>query len=454
MMDITRRLARYVIASEFERIPEAARREAVRSLVNWIGCAVGGASHEAVEYALAALADYGALPQATVLGRRERLDMLHAALVNGISSHVYDFDDTHLRTLLHPSVPVASALLALAERRKISGRDFLHAFIIGVEIESRIANAIYANHNADWYITGTAGPFGAAAAVGKILGLDEQHMVWALGIAATEGAGLRQMAGTMAKSLVHGRAGQNGLYAALLAARGFTSSEHGLEGPRGFARVLGQAGDIGQIAEGLGETYEILLNTYKPYACGVVAHPVIDGCIRLRAQHGLKAGDVRRIALTVHPQALKLTGIKSPASGLESKWSIYHSAAVALVNGAAGEHEYSDASVADPAVAALRGRVAAAADEAMRQDEARVSITLADGRVLDCHVEHALGSVDRPMSDADLEVKFTGLAEGILPAEQISRLIGLCWSITALEDVAEISRASVPLPISAGGRAA
>ncbi len=122
---------------------------------------------------------------------------------------------------------------------------------------------------------------------------------------------------------------------------------------------------------------------------------------------------------------------------------------MALVNGAAGEHEYTDASVADPAVAALRGRVEAAADEAMRQDEARVSITLADGRVLDCHVEHAVGSVDRPMSDADLEAKFTGLAKGILPAEQISRLIGLCWSITALEDVAEISRASVPLPISA-----
>lgn len=243
-MDITRRLARYVIESEFERIPDAARREAVRSLVNWVGCAVGGACHEAVNHALAALADYTALPQATVLGRRERLDMLHAALVNGISSHVYDFDDTHLRTLLHPSVPVASALLALAERRKISGRDFLHAFIVGVEIEARIANAIYANHNADWYITGTTGPFGAAAAVGKILGLNERQMVWALGIAATEGAGLRQMAGTMAKSLVHGRAGQNGLYAALLAARGFTSSEHGLEGPRGFAKVLGQVTDL------------------------------------------------------------------------------------------------------------------------------------------------------------------------------------------------------------------
>ncbi len=453
-MDITHRLARYVIESEYERIPEAARREAVRSLVNWIGCAVGGASHAAVEHALAALADYSALPQATVLGRRERLDVLHAALVNGISSHVYDFDDTHLRTLLHPSVPVASALLALGERRRISGRDFLHAFIIGVEVEARIANAIYANHNADWYITGTAGPFGAAAAAGKILGLDAQHMAWALGIAATEGAGLRQMAGTMAKSLVHGRAGQNGLYAALLAARGFTSSEHGLEGPRGFAKVLGRVDDVGQVVEGLGETYEIMLNTYKPYACGVVAHPVIDGCIRLRSQHGFKVDEVRRVALTVHPQALKLTGIKAPESGLESKWSIYHSAAVALASGAAGEHEYTDASVLDPAVSALRGRVDASADDRLRQDEARVSITLADGRVLDCHVEHAVGSVDCPMSDADLDIKFSGLAKAILPAEQIKRLLGLCWSVTALGDVTEISRASVPMQTPAGRHAA
>jgi 2-methylcitrate dehydratase PrpD len=451
-VDITRRFARYAVISEPGDVPEAARREAVRSLVNWIGCAVGGARHEAVELALAALVDYQALPQAAVFGRRERLDAAHAALVNGISSHVFDFDDTQLRTLLHPSVPVASALFALSEKHAMSGREFLHAFIVGVEIESRVANAIYANHNSDWYITGTAGPFGAAAAVGRVLGLDEERMTWALGIAATAGSGLRQMAGTMAKSFVHGRAAQNGLYAALLAAQGFTSSVDAIEGGRGFARVVGGITDVTAMLDGLGETYEISSNTYKPYACGVVAHAVIDGCLRLREQHRLEASTIRRVDLKVHPQALKLTGIRNPASGLESKWSIYHSAAAALVTGRAGEHEYGDACVADPVVAALRNRVSAAEDPGLTQDEAHVRLELDDGRVLQYHVAHALGSVDRPMSDADLGIKFKGLAEPILGPGQADRLLQLCRDLPQLPDVAQIPLASRPAEIEANGK--
>lgn len=443
-MEITRTLARYVIHSSFNRIPEPVRREATRSLVNWVGCAVGGARHEAVERALAALAEFSALPQATVLGRRERLDLLHAALVNGISAHVLDFDDTHLRTLLHASGPVASVLLALSERKPLSGADFLHAFILGIEVESRIANAIYPDHNADWYITGTAGPFGAAAAAGKVLGLDEQRMIWAFGIAATLGAGLREMGGSMAKSLVHGRAGQNGLYAAMLAANGFTSSEEGLEGARGFAKVLAGVADLSAVTAGLGETYEVSSNTYKPYACGVVAHPVIDGCMRLRARHGLTPGAIRRIDLVVHPRALKLTGIQSPRSGLDSKWSIFHSAAVAVIYGAAGEHEYTDDRVTDPVVVALRNRTGATADDSLRQDEAHVAITLEGGQVLKQHVEHVVGSVEHPLSDSELEAKFSGLAVGVLDQAQAERLVKLCWSVAALDDVAQISRASVP----------
>jgi 2-methylcitrate dehydratase PrpD len=443
-MEITRSLARFVVQSEYLSIPDAPRREAVRSLFNWIGCAIGGARHEAVERALEALKDYARLPQATVLGRSERLDTLHAALINGISSHVLDFDDTDLRTLLHPSVPVAAALMALAERRRISGPQLIHAFILGVEVEGRIANAIYANHNLDWYITGTVGPFGAAAAAGKVLGLDEQQMVWALGIAATEGAGLRQMAGTMAKAFVHGRAGQNGLYAAMLASSGFTSSDQAIEGPHGFARTVGRIPDARAVARGLGESYQIMLNTYKPYACGVVAHPVIDGCLSLREQHALEPNGIQRVRLRVHSQALKLTGIKSPRSGLESKWSIYHSAAVALVRGRAGEHEYSDQWVLDRDVSSLRNRIEATDDARLRQDEAHLSIFLVDGRVLEHHVEHAVGSVARPMSDAELEAKFVGLVEHVFPTKQIDGLVRLCWSAAELEDIAEIARMSVP----------
>jgi 2-methylcitrate dehydratase PrpD len=441
---VTRELARYIVESEHTDIPESARCEAVRSVVNWLGCAVGGAHHEAVECALAALADYQALPHATVLGRRERLDAAHAALVNGVASHVFDFDDTHLRTLLHASVAVASTLFAMSEQRRMSGREFLHAFILGVEIESRIANAIYKNHNLDWYITGTAGPFGAAAAAGKILGLSVERMTWALGIAATEGAGLRQMAGTMAKSLVHGRAGQNGVYAARFAAQGFTSSPESIEGARGFVKVMGGTLDAEVLLGGLGKSYEIELNTYKPYACGVVAHPVIDGCLRLRERHEFSASSIRQVTLRVHPQALKLTGIKVPRSGLESKWSVYHSAAASLVRGGAGEHEYGDACVLDPTVAALRTRVVAVEDAGLRQDEAHVRIELMQGPDIECHVEHALGSVDNPMSDADLDVKFGGLVEPILGKGQTERLLRLCWNLPELDDVSAIARASVP----------
>lgn len=443
-LDVTRALARFVVQSSFDDVPAAVRHEGTRSLVNWLGCALGGSRHDAINIALTALGPFSGPPQAAVLGRLERLDILHAALINGMSAHVLDFDDTHLRTLLHPGVPVASALLALGERRALTGADFLHAFILGVEVECRIANAIYFSHNVNWYITGTAGVFGAAAAAGRVLGLDEKEMIWAFGIAATQAAGLREMAGTMCKSFVHGRAAQNGMTAALLAAKRFTSSERAIEAPRGFAHVLATDRRLEEITDRLGERYEIALNTYKPYACGVVCHPVIDGCIQLRDRHALTPGQIAAVELRVYPLALKLAGIKAPQGGLESKWSIYHSAAVTICDGAAGERQYTDERVRDPVVQGLRERVSVQADASLREDEARVAITLADGRVVERHVEHAIGSAGNPMSDRDLEDKFRGLADGVLPPAQTNALIEKCWSVATLADVAEIARMAVP----------
>ncbi len=443
-MDVTRQLARFVVQSRSDDIPAAARREATRSLVNWLGCALGGSGHDAVERALCALQPFGGPPQAQIVGRRERLDCLHAALINGMSAHVLDFDDTHLRTLLHPSVPVASSLLALAELRPMPGRAFLDAFVLGVEVECRIANAIYPSHNIDCYITGTAGVFGAAAAAGRVLALNEKQMTWAFGIAATQAAGLRAMSGTMCKSFVHGRAAQNGITAAMLAAAGFTSSERALEAPRGFVNVLAAGSDPEAIAAGLGGSFEISLNSYKPYACGVVCHAAIDGCITLRERHALDPEGIAAVALRVHPLALKLAGIETPPDGLQSKWSIYHSVAAALADGAAGEHQYTDARVRDPAIGRLRGRVTAVADARLREDEAHVVITLRDGRTVERHVEHAIGSADRPMSDRDLERKFRELSGPLLPQARVDALIEHCWQVAALADVAVLARMSVP----------
>ena len=443
-MDVTRRLAGYVVTSRFADIPQAARREALRSFLNWLGCTVGGCRHETVDRALAALAEFSGPAQASVIGRSERLDILHAALINGISSHVFDFDDTHLKTIIHPSGPVASAILALSERRPVDGKEFLHAFILGVEVECRIGNAVYpAHYDIGWHITGTAGVFGAAAAAGKLLGLNEQQMTWALGIAATQAAGLREMFGTMCKPFHPGRAAQNGLTAALLAAKNFTSSERALEAPRGFAHVLSTARNFAEITERLGETFEIAFNTYKPFACGIVIHPVIDGCIQLRNEYNLKPEQIDKVSVKVHPLVLELTGKKTPQAGLEGKFSVYHSAAVAIMHGAAGEQQYSDACVRDPAVIALRDKVMATADNKVHEDEAHITIRLNRGGDLTKHVEHAIGSVQRPMTDAALEAKFRHLADGILPAPQIDKLIGMCWSLTDLADAGAVARAAV-----------
>jgi 2-methylcitrate dehydratase PrpD len=441
-MTAARTLARYAVTETLEKIPAAARHEATRSILNWLGCAVGGSRHPAVDKALAALAPFGAGNQCTVLGRRERTDALNAALINGLSAHVLDFDDTHLRTLLHPSVPVASALMALAQRQPIDGRDFIQAFIIGVEIECRIANAIWFAHNSHWYITGTAGVFGAAAAVARVLGLDENATTHALGIACAQAAGTREMAGTMTKAFIHGRAAQNGLLAALFAQQGFTAAESSLEGPHGFANVLAPERDLAALTVGLGETYEILANSYKPYACGVVAHPVIDACIQLRNEHRLNPAEIDCIALTVNPRALELTGIKAPPNGLKSKWSIYHSAAVSLVDGAAGEHQYSDERVNAPAVLALRGKTTASADATLPEIAARVAVTLKNGTVLEKRIDRVIGSAENPMSDRDLETKLRGLADGVLPEGQADALIALVWRIGELKDVAELARAA------------
>jgi len=442
-VDVTRRLARYIVSAQSTELPEKVRKEAARTLLNWVGCAVGGSKHETLNIAIAALAPFSGPAQASILGRRERMDVLNAAFMNGVSSHIFDYDDTHLRTVIHPAGSVASAILALSEYRPVSGRDFVHALVLGVETECRIGNAVYpAHYDIGWHITGTAGVFGAAAAAGKILGLSEQQMVWALGLAATQPVGLREMFGTMTKSFHPGRAAHNGLTAALLASRNFTSSNQPLEAKSGWANVLSTSRNYAEITEKLGETYEISLNTYKPFACGVVIHPVIDGCIQLRNQYKLTAEQIDRIELEIHPLVLELTGKKTPQTGLEGKFSVYYAAAVAIVEGAGGQKQFSDKLVCDPVLMALRDRVAATVDPSIREEQVRIAITLKDGRRLEKYVENALGSVKNPMSDAALDAKFLDLADGVLPQSQARRLLDLCRSVEKLDSAAEIARAA------------
>lgn len=439
--DVTRRLADWLVSSRKEDVPAAIRQEALRTILNWTGCAIGGSRHETVDIAIRALRPFSGPAEASVLGRKERFDVLNASLMNGISSHVFDFDDTDLRTIVHPAASVAPALLAFAEYRPLSGADFLHALIVGVEAECRIANAVYPQHyDIGWHITGTVGPFGAAAAVGKAIGLSKQQMIWALSLAATQPVGLREMFGTMTKSFHPGRASQNGLTAALLAAQNFTSSDQPIEAARGWANVVSTAHNYREITEGLGERYQISFNSYKPFPCGVVIHPAIDASLQLRSENRLSGAEIDRIELRVNPLVLELTGKKTPQTGLEAKFSVYHAVAAAIVYGRVGEAEFGDRAVRDAAVVALRDRVSAVIDKSISEDQVRVAIVLKDSRRLEKFVEHAVGSARNPMSNAQLEAKVKGLADGILPAGRVARLIELSWNLEHAPDAAELAR--------------
>ena len=441
-MEVTRTLSRYIVGSRYENVPAEVRHEASRAVLNGLGCAIGSARHETVENALAAVKPFAGASQAGVLGRSDRLDILHAALVNGISMHVLDFDDTHQRTV-HVTVPVLPALLAYGEWKKLRGADIVHAFVLGVEAEVRIALSVFPEHyEIGWHITGTAGTFGSAAATGKLLGLDEQRMTWALGIAATQAAGLQAMFGSMCKSLNPGRAAQNGLTAALLAAQGFTSSECGIEAPRGFAHVTSTKFDPSVITEDLGSSYELMKNMYKPYACGLVVHGAIDACAQLKREHDLEPEDIERVELRTSPLVPKLCGNPNPTTGLEGKFSIYHACAAALTYGAAGEAQFANEVVRDPQIAALRGRITVTAEPAIHKLEAYATVRLRDGKLLEKHVERALGSIERPMTDRDLEDKFRALVAGVLDDRQAAKVIDLCWRLPELDDVGELVRAT------------
>jgi len=432
---VTRTLARFVAAHPSRGWSDAVDREALRTFFNWLGCAIGAARHEAVDAALAAVQMLQPAPQATLLGRSERVDMASAALLNGIASHTFDFDDTHLKTIIHPAGPVASAALALAEHQGASGRVLVDALVLGIDVACRVGNAVYPDHyDRGWHITGSTGMLGAAAACARLLGLDEQRTAMALGIAASQPVGLREQFGTMTKPFHPGGAARVGLMAALLARHGYTASPRALEAPRGLMQTYSTKNDWSQIGDRLGERFEISFNTYKPFACGIVIHPVIDGCAQLK-QRGVVPGQVERIELKVHPLVLELTGKKEPADGLQGKFSVYHGAAVGLMIGHAGEAEYADAIVTRPDVVALRRKVVAVVDGAIAEESADVTAVLVDGRREHVFVEHAIGSLRRPMSEAELEAKFDRLVSPVLGPAGIGPLVQACKGLAACGNV-------------------
>lgn len=438
-MSETRALASYVVDGRWADIPGDVQHEARRAILNYVGCALGGARDEAVDLALRALAPFSGPPTAGVLGREERVDPLHASLMNGISSHVYDYDDTTPKNYSHPTSPVASALFAYASANPVNGRDFMEAFVLGFEAESRVANAVYpAHYDVGWHMTGTAGVFGAATAIGKLLRLDEQQMVWAIGLAATQAAGLREMFGSMAKAFHPGRSAQNGYVAALMAQVGFTAGVRGIEGPRGFAAVTAARADLRKITDGLGLDFDLRANTYKPFPCGIVNHPTIDGCIQLFEAYHVAPEDIAAVRLRVAPLVKDLCDQTGITKGLQGKFSVYHGAAVGLVRGRAGVQEYTDQAVNDPAVKRVRELTEAVGDASITEDQAHITVHTTDGRRIEMFVAESLGNLKRPLSDARLEAKFRDQAMGNVGVDVADALIDACWRIDTLDSVGSL----------------
>ena len=441
---VTQILADFVAQHPSRGWTPEVEHEAHRTFLNWLGCAIGAAQHESVATSLAAIQEFQPAPQATILGRKERVDMAGAALINGISSHTFDFDDTHLKTVIHPAGPVASAILALGEHINTNGRKLIDALVLGIDVECRIGNCIYPDHyHRGWHITSSTGMLGAAAASARLMGLNAQQTAMALGIAASQPIGMREQFGTMTKPFHPGGAARAGQLSALLAKHGFTASSKALEAGRGYVQTVSTKADWSEIERGLGKVFEISLNTYKPFACGIVIHPSIDACVQLKAQ-GVKPEDVERIELKVHPLVLELTGKKTPQLGLEGKFSVYHGCAVGLIFGQAAESEYADDIVTRADVVALRDKVHATIDATINEAAVDVTAFLKNGQQVHVFVEHAIGSVENPMSDAQLEAKFTSLTEPIIGKEKTQQLIAALWSLGKAPDLNTILRLSIP----------
>jgi 2-methylcitrate dehydratase PrpD len=447
MIAATSQLARFVVGSDLSKIPHEVVHEAERAFVNWMGCVLGGCSDPSVDILLSALEGSFGKPVATVIGRKRRADVPNAALLNCLSSSVHGFDDTHPATVIHPTGPVASALLAVAENHATSGSDFLHSLILGIEVECRLGNALIpapAQSALGFLPTGLTGAIGAAVAVAKLRGLPEHQMIWSIGIAAGSAGGLRAAIGSMAAPYFLASTARNGVVATLLAEEGFTAPNASLEGTKGFAATYGNPANIAATIEALGERFELSSNTYKPYPCGVWVHPTVDVCLELVRARDIEPAAIKAVRLTVNCRALAIAGCKEPTGRVEAQASLYHWAAAALIRHKVSFAESEDACVRDAEVVALRRRIEIVPDSKCALDEAMGEIHLSRGPALKAHVRHCRGSLAKPMSDSELSEKFLGQAQDVLRQRAATELMDQCWNIGKSEDVGGIVRKFFP----------
>lgn len=397
------------------RLPPAVSTEAERSLLNVVATAIGASRQPAVDIVIEVGKRVGGPPVHVIPGRAERADRHHAALATGVAAHIDDYDDTHLRTVIHPGAACLAAGLVTATDRRSSGRQFMSAFALGIEAQLRVGVAMSPHHyDEGWHITGTVGAIGAAVTAGLLAGLDAHRLGMAVALAASQPLGHRESFGTMEKSFHPGKAAATGLFAALLAEQGVETAIDVLEGEGGYFELLSGESRHGEVLAEMGTHWEILANTYKPYPCGIVCHPPIDAAIALSGWVRDTAR-VRRVTIHCNPLVAELTGNPAPTDGLEARFSTIHGVAAGLADGRVGLPQYGDQRVLSIDLVRLRSVTSLAPDPAIPRDAARVAVELDDGHRMEESISHARGSLERPLTDAELLEKTRGLVEPVLP---------------------------------------
>lgn len=440
---ITANLARFVADTRWEDVPEKVRHEAKRALLNFFAVALAGCRTAPVEMALKSLAEFSGGKQATIIGRKERIDALSAAFLNGAGSNVFDYCDTHLPTVVHPTAPVAPALLSLAEMQRVDGQQLLLAFVLGCEIECRVGSAVSPGHYPKgWHITSTCGVFGSAAAAAKLLGLDARQIGWALGTASTQSAGLCECLGWPAKSVSVGNAARNGLWSALLAGKGFEGPAEPIAGAQGFLAAMGEPPNWKALTDNLGKTWELNENSIKPYPCGFVIHPLLDCALDWRRDNPGAA--VARVAIRGNPLLLQRTNRPEVATGREAQVSLQHAVAAALVTGKAGLDQFTDDCVNNAEVASMRRRIEVAGDPAISTIAAELEFWTTDAQKHAVATKAARGSPSNPMKDAEIEEKLRGEAGRWRPGHDVQPLIDAVWTLEKCSDVSALPAMTVP----------
>ena len=443
---LTRDLAAAAAVLRWDDLPDPVRTVARQAVLDTIGCTLAGASEPLSEILCAELADAGGAVQAAGIGRTVRLPAAAAALLNGAAGHALDFDDVNMAMPGHPSVAILPAVLALGEQRGAAGAAVLTALVAGTELACRVGRAIAPGHydGLGFHATATVGCLGAAAACANLLGLDAERTAVAIGIAATQAAGLKSMFGTDCKPLHAGSAARNGLLAAKLAARGFTARTDAIECAQGFAATHSPDFHPERARETAPGGFHILANLFKYHAACYLTHAPIEAARALRERHGVTPDQVAGIRLTLSEACDRVCNIPSPRTGLEAKFSLRLTTAMALAGVETGAlASYSERTAADPRLIALRDRVTFDFRPDRPHTQAELDLTLTDGRTLTARHDSGIPASDLGEQGRRLETKFLALAEPVLGAARSRALADSLAILDAAPNIAAVSALAV-----------